>query len=184
MIAARHILLPAALLGALAWAAGARADSHDVSYAPGIDFRLLKTFSIRAGQIASDKPEIDNRLFRQRLEDSIAAALRARGLQQATDGADVIVTYSFGETDVSKVERLAPTRIPPSSGARGFVIPGSGPTPVLSTEGTLVVDLDDAHGALLWRGTWRDQEKSGPRLSRNLSEDARKLLAEFPPKRR
>ena len=33
-------------------------------------------------------------------------------------------------------------------------------------------------------GTWRDQEQSGPTLSRKLSDDVRKLLREFPPKRK
>jgi hypothetical protein len=55
---------------------------------------------------------------------------------------------------------------------------------VLYNEGTLVIDLADASTALLWRGTWRDNEASGPKLSRNLSEDARKLLARYPPKTR
>jgi len=180
-----HRIPPAlALLGALAWAAGAQADSHDVSYAPGIDFRSLKTFSVRSGQIRSAKPEIDNRLFRQRMEDSIVAALRARGLREETDHPDMIVTYSFQDRNVSEVERRGPTRIGPSPGVRGFVIPGSGPTPVLFTDGTLVVDIDDTQGSLLWRGTWHDQEDSGPSLSRNLSEDARKLVALFPPQRK
>jgi hypothetical protein len=66
---------------------------------------------------------------------------------------------------------------------RGFVIAGTGPHPVLFTEGTLVIDMLNASDVLVWRGTYRDREQSGPRLSRNLSQDARKLLSKYPPKK-
>lgn len=180
----RH-LLPALAAGALlASTAGRAAETFDITFEPAVDFRALRTFAIRGSRISSDKPEIDNRLFRQRMENSIRAALGRQGLTEDTSHPDVWLTYSFNDRDVSGVDRQPATRIPDSPQARGFVIPGTGPTPVLYTEGTLVIDLTDAAGSLLWRGTWRDRETSGPRLSRNLSEDARKLLSKFPPRSR
>jgi len=178
-------LLPLLAAGAMLvpTAAGA-AETFDITFEPGVDFRALRTFAIRGSRIASDKPEIDNRLFRQRMEDSIRAALKKQGLTEDTTRPDVWLTYSFDDRDVSGVDRQPARRIPDSPQARGFVIPGSGPTPVLYTEGTLVIDFADAAGSLLWRGTYRDRETSGPRLSRNLSEDARRLLSKFPPRSR
>jgi hypothetical protein len=172
------------LAALLAPAVGTTADTHDVSFDASVDFGALKTFAIRSGHIASEKPEIDNRLFRQRMEYSIRDSLVQKGLNEAHNLPDVTVTFSYTEQDVSGVERSGPMRIPDSPAARGFVIPGRGPSPVMFTEGTLVIDLLDASGKLLWRGTWRDEEQSGPKLSSKLSDDARKLLREFPPRRK
>jgi hypothetical protein len=36
-------------------------------------------------------------------------------------------------------------------------------------------------GTLIWRGTYRDDEKNSTRFSEQLPGDARKLLEEFPP---
>lgn len=180
---ARLLLRVVWLCAALAPATGALADGSDVSFDAGVDFRSLKSFTIRDGQITTYKPEIDNRLFRQRLEAGIRATLLKKGLVETAAHPDVSVTYYFYDKDVSAVERQGPVRVPDTPTARGFVIPGSGPSPVLYTEGTLVIDLTDASNSLLWRGTWRDQENSGPTLSRKLSEDARKLLSKYPPKK-
>jgi len=162
----------------------AAADTHDVSFDASVDFRALQTFAITSGQITSEKPEIDNRLFRQRMEDSIRATLLKKGLNETRDHPDVTATFHYDEKDVSGVQRSGPTRIPDNAVARGYVIPGSGPSPVMYTEGTLVIDLLDASGKLLWRGTWREQEQSGPKLSSKLSKDASALLGEFPPRRK
>ena len=68
---------------------------------------------------------------------------------------------------------------------RGEVIPGTGPIPELFTEGTLVIDMTAGQaGALVWRGTYRDEERSGPRLARKLPEDATQLLSKYPPRKR
>jgi hypothetical protein len=55
-------------------------------------------------------------------------------------------------------------------------------TAALFTEGTLVVDIVNAADVLVWRGTTRNREQSGPTLSRKLSGDARNLLSKFPPR--
>jgi hypothetical protein len=165
---ARRCLLLAITLGALLAPALASADDSDVSFDASVDFRALRTFAIVQGHLTTDKPEIDNRLFRQRLEDSIRATLLEKGLTEVAERPDVSVSWYFHDTDVSAVERGT----------------GRGPNPVLYTQGTLVIDLNNASNSLLWRGTWRDQERNGPKLSRKLSGDARKLLSRYPPKRK
>ncbi len=172
----------AVLLAGIAMAGEA---SHDISSDPGTDFRALHTFSVGAGQVSSRyfKPEIDNRLFLQRMQDSIRAALTAKGLKETTEHADVAVTFQVADADYATVARREPVRIPPSATERGFVIPG-GPETELYTAGTLVIDLTSPAGTLLWRGTWHERQSSAPKLSSKLSEDARKLLSDYPPKRR
>lgn len=176
-------LLAAALL--LARSAAAVEVDHDISFDPDTDFKALRTFTIGEGRTTSRffQPEIDNRLFLQRMQGSIRAALVARGLKETTDRPDLAVTFHVTNADYATVERREPVRVPDSPGARGFVIPG-GPEPQLFIAGTLVIDLTDASGKLVWRGTWHDRERSGPKLSGKLSEDARKLLSKYPPQRR
>lgn len=157
----------------------------DISFAPGTDFRALRTFAIRDGAINSDKMEIDNRLFRQRLEASIRAALLKKGLKEIADKPDVWVTYSVSHKDVRAVERLAPTRMggggPGGPGGAGAIIQAGPPAaPVLYTEGVLVIDISNASNSLLWRGTQNLRAASAPRLSKQLSEDAGKLLGKYP----
>jgi hypothetical protein len=181
----RHAAVGAALLAAWITGITAAAKGGGISFAAGVDYRALHTFSIREGRIDSPKPEVDNRLFRQRMDDSIRASLTKKGLREVTTNPDLIVTFHISDADFSGVQRTQPVRVPPIPGQQpGFVLPGSGPRPELFTEGTLVIDVFDAAGSLVWRGTWRNTERNGPALSRKLSADARKLLAKFPPKKR
>jgi len=181
---------PGALLFAAVFASATTWAGSDISFAPGTDFRSLRTFTLVPGDIASDKPEINNRLFRQRLESSIRAALLKKGLKEDPSGkADVSVTYSVRDKDVRAVERQGPTRIPGGRGAGGqaapdIVVRTPVAVPKLYTEGVLVIDISNASKSLLWRGTHEDRASSSPLLSKQLSEDARKLLAGYPPKQK
>jgi hypothetical protein len=176
-------LLCCALL--LAGAAPAAEVSHDVTFDSNVDFHSLHTFTIGAGRTSSRffEPEIDNRLFLQRMRSSIRAALAGHGMQEASGQPDIAVSFSVVIADYASVERREPMRVPDTATQRGFVIPG-GPEPLLFTAGTLVIDLTDASGKLLWRGTWHERQRSGPKLSSKLSDDARALLQEFPPRRK
>jgi hypothetical protein len=174
------VMVLAAAIAPVAWA------QSDISFAAGTDFRALKTFAIRDGIIDSDKPEINNRLFRQRLESSIRAVLIKKGLREAPDKPDAWVTYSVRDKEVRAVQRLGPTRIPGARGQGGpadVIVQGPPATPVLYNEGVLVIDLSSPSNSLLWRGTQQDRASSAPKLSQQLSENARKLLAKFPPKK-
>ena len=42
----------------------------------------------------------------------------------------------------------------------------------------------DSPGTLIWRGVYRDNEKNSSRFSEKLPADARKLLTEYPPKKK
>jgi hypothetical protein len=186
MNTSRHLL--AAMWLSLATAVAVASETNDISFDSSVDFRGLGSFSIRDGEIRSDKPEIDNRLFRLRMQDDIRAALVKKGLKEDTAHPAVTFTYYFYDKDVSAVERQPDTHLPGTRQPGSPPIPGvilrGGPNPVLYTEGTLVIDATDATGSLLWRGTWRDQERNGPRLSKSLSSDVRKLLSKYPPGRR
>src|SRR5262249_11795826 len=143
----------------LAGAAAAGEVSHDVSFETNADFSALKTFTIGEGQTSSRffEPEIDNRLFLQRMRNTIRAALTAKGWKETADRADLAVAFHVVDADYTSVDRREPVRIPDSPGARGYVIPG-GPEPQLFIAGTLVIDLTDSSGKLVWRGTWHERQ--------------------------
>ena len=143
------------------------ADDLSVVVDPRADLSLFKTFVVRKGKIDSPRPELDNPLFVKKLTSVIRAALAAKGLTESTDRPDLVVGYTVTGEDVSMG---AP------SAARGL-----GPQPVRFTEGTLVIDLTrPGDGASVWRGVYRDDEKTGSKLMQNLPEDAKKLVARYP----
>lgn len=159
------------------------AEGPVITFENAVDFKSLRTFAIVDGRIDANKPEINNRLFRQRMTNAIRASLTAKGLKEVTDRPDFTVTYQISDGDYSVVERRPAMRVPRNGDQEGYNIP-VGPTPVLYTEGTLVIDIHNASKVLVWRGTYRDRETKSPSLSRNLSLDAGKLLAKYPPKGR
>jgi hypothetical protein len=51
--------------------------------------------------------------------------------------------------------------------------------------GTLVIDLTKSGtDSVVWHGTYADDESSAANLAKNLPKDAKKLLSEYPPKKR
>jgi hypothetical protein len=162
------------------------ADDRHVDFNANTDFSSIKTFAIREGKVNSQKPELNNRLFVQKLGEAIRAELTARGLKETADRPDLFVDFSIAGMDYSTVERQPATRIPDGPGGqRGYVVEGTGPQPVLSSEGTLVIDMTTTQpSVLVWRGTYRDQESSGPKLAQKLPGDAKKILSGYPPKKK
>lgn len=160
------------------------ADYRSIDFDPSVDFAAVKTFAIRPGVIRSQKPELNNRLFLLALDDAIRTTLSRKGLKETQDRPDVTIDVSVAGMDYSITGGQRGVRIPGGPRGRGTVIPGTGPQPELFTEGTLVIDMTQpASAKLIWRGTYRDEERSGPTLARKLPEDVKKLLSEFPPKR-
>jgi hypothetical protein len=176
--------VPSVLAGVMLCSAMLLADTQHIDFDQNTDFSRIRTFAIRAGRIESQKPELNNRLFIQKMEFAIRAELTAKGLKETADRPDVFVEFRLAAMDYSNVERQQGTRVPDGPGGmRGYVIDGTGPRTVLSSEGTLVIDMTMGQpGVLVWRGTYRDEERSGPKLARKLPGDATRLLSEFPPR--
>lgn len=167
------VLTLAVVLGTSVFASDESVVNFDTTY----NFSTVKRFALQSGVIGSQKPEINNRLFVQRMDESIRLALTGKGLTEDAQKPDVKVTYTIAGKDYSTPgtrRRVTPT----GSGARADVV-STGPQ--LLTEGTLLIDITQASDdALLWRGTFRDEERSGPSLSRRLPDDAAKLLSKLP----
>ena len=159
-------LLLAICVSVMASSAWLSADDLSVVVDPKADFSKLKTFAVRVGKIASNRPEIDNVLFAKRLTRTIRVALTAKGLKEVTGQPDLLVDYSIASEDINTTQR---------GGGRGI-----GPQPLRFTVGMLVIDMTrPGDQNPVWRGVYRDDEMTGSKLFQKLPEDARKLIAKY-----
>jgi uncharacterized protein DUF4136 len=152
-----------------------------VNFDPDVDFSRFKTFKVRERLIKSSRPELDNPLLEKMLERAIESALEAKGLTESDNLPGLFVDFRITNEDISTSRPGTPMTT--GAGGRGQRI-STGPQPVRFTEGTLVIDLvRPGDPAPVWRGVYRDDENTGSKLVQKLPEDAKKLLAKYPPKK-
>lgn len=143
------------------------ADEMNVIVDPKANFAEFKTFAFRDREIDSDRPELDNRLFTKKLDATIRAAMVGKGLTEGGSGADLQIDYTLVGEDIA-TSRPTPMR-------------GVGPVPVRYTAGTLIIDMSRPGDVdPVWRGVYRDDEKTGSKLVQKLPDDARKLIDKYP----
>ena len=153
------------------------ADESSVQADPTTDFSVLRTFSFRAQQVQSRREELDNPLFLKKLAAAIRRGLIAKGLTEARDRPDLLVDFTITGEDFGDAERRL------VRGIRGG--PVAIRQPIRIAEGTLVIDVfkrDDS--APIWRGVYRDDERTGSKLTYKLPQDAMQLIAKYPKARR
>jgi hypothetical protein len=145
------------------------ADSHHIEVDDNAEFSAFKTFAMREGRTTSRRAEINNKLLLKNLSDVIRSGLSAKGLIEAQDRPDLVVTFSLAE-----------------EGQRGTVGRGLRNVQVISrSEGQLVIELTSrATNSLAWYGIYTDDERDAAKLAKRLPGDAKKLIAEYPPKKK
>jgi hypothetical protein len=178
LVLAGLVLFPAVLV----------ADDHIVQFDRTVDFSIIRTFTFRGTTIASDRPELNNPLVLSKVTDTIRTLLTAKGLRETPDRPDVVVEFTVTGQDYSVGPFGRASRIEGGRGGRGGSRRGGDPQsaqPVAFIEGVLVLDvIDRESGLLVWRGVYRDSERDNARFARKLPDDARKLLSEYPPKKK
>lgn len=158
-----------------------RADDLSVNYDPDVDFTPFKTIKMREKAIESPRPELDNSLFIKKLERTIEEAFAGKGLREADNIPDLFVDFKVTGEDVNTTRRGNPLPALPGSGMRGR---STGPETVRYTTATLIIDLVRPGDPMpVWRGVYRDEEKTGSKLVLKLPEDAKKLIERYPPKK-
>ena len=149
------------------------ADESSVQVDPTADFSALRTFAIRTQQVASRREELDNPIFLKKLAAVIRTSLIERGLTERADRPDVVVDFTVTGEEFGDVERRL------IRGIRGGPVRVSRPMRI--SEGTLVIDIFRRQEAEpIWRGVYRDDERTGSKLTSRLPEDAKRLLARYP----
>jgi hypothetical protein len=143
------------------------ADTRHIEFDEQADFTAFKTFVVREGRASSRKAELNNALFLKTIEDAIRSSLSARGLKEVADQSDVVVTFRLAE-----------------QGQRGVVGTGIRNMRVIQTsEGTLVIEMTNDN-KLVWQGTYTDDEGDAAKLAKKLPDDAKKLISQYPPKKK
>lgn len=162
----------------LAGATVTSADDRNVTFDKGVDFSTLKTFAVHDVRVTSSRPELNNALFAMQVRDAIREALAAKGMTEAADRPHLVVDSTVTGVDYSIGPAGRANPIPPGRAAPSFA-------PVSFTEGTLVIDLKTTEsGKLLWHGVYRRPRDSAGKLAQKLPSDAKKLLSEYPPKKK
>ena len=166
------------------------ADDHYVEFDRGMDFSNLKSFVIRPGKIDSSRQELNNSLVLKKISDAVRLALQSKGLTEVADKPDVFVEFTASGLDYNIGPGGIANPIEASRGdrsGRGLRGPGdSGERgPVDFSIGTLVLDVKSAqHSSLIWRGVYHDHEGNSAKLGQKFPEDAKKLLSEYPARKK
>jgi hypothetical protein len=160
------------LAAALALPAMAAAQKVTVEFDQGADFTRYKSFTMRAGRIASKQPSLNNDLVRKRIEGEIRRRLGEKGLSEVERQPDLNVGFSLGSANRRQVERYP-------AGWRGW---GTRRVAVRYTEGTLVIDLRDARTReLVWRAIAVDEERDPSRIQGHIENMVKKSFQRYPP---
>ena len=152
--------LAAALASSLLLTPLLLADHQHVVSADTTAFTSVRTFSMREGRATTTRPELNNRLIFGKIEDAIRTQLAMKGLKESSSSPDVFVSFVVGEDRPN------------------------GPS-VIFNQGTLVIDITARDGnKLIWQGVYTDEKSSPAKHAGKLTSDVKKLLAEYPPKKR
>ena len=161
----------------LALALAGCASTEVRSYlARGIDLREHRTYNWgRDDPRATGDPRLDNnRFFQERVQSAVEEQLAQRGFEK-TEAPDLIVRYHAGVTQVIDDRRTE------HSGECSEC------EPEVYDQGTLVIDLVDAHtDTLLWRG-WAKGSIDGvidnqQWMEQRIDEAVARIMRELPPR--
>jgi hypothetical protein len=148
------------LAGLLLVATPLVADYRHVIADDRTDFSSVKTFLLRAGRATTTRPELNNALVLKKVQDAIRAQLVAKGLKETADDADVTLDFTVGEDRPN------------------------GPS-VTFDRGVLVVRMTRRESNdLIWQGVYTDDKSDPAALAGKIPGHVRKLLSEYPPKKK
>jgi len=143
------------------------ADDHHIDFDNKVDFGLFKTFVFIDGKVDSRRPEINSQLTLKAVGDAIRSELSLKGMTETQQNADLAVTFS-----ISSLPLRGGTGPRGNRGAEGF-------------RGTFAIDVTSRSSNLLvWRGVYTDDESTAAKLAGRLPSDAKRLLSEYPPKKK
>ena len=124
------------------------AQSVEAEYDKNKDFTHYKTFSFGESQITTpaDQKLIDDKTMNSWIVRAISRELELKGLKQNDSLPDLIATYAEGTLARTDIERLGPLAL----------TPGTSPNSSRSftheyQQSSLVIDLNDRSGNLIWR---------------------------------
>jgi Domain of unknown function (DUF4136) len=125
----------------------ARAQQMKVEFDKATDFSRYRTFTLGEGQILTPKDQrrIPDASIHGWVRGAIADELAKKGLKKVDSAGDLVVSYLTGTEKRSDTGNVGPLGMTPGSNASPAYIRDY-------QQGSLVIDLNDAHNkALVWR---------------------------------
>jgi hypothetical protein len=168
--------------------AGCATVSIATDFDRSADFTHYRTFSSVGGHLVVHGVADDgNTLLKNRIQNAIASALSEKGLSQNADNPDLLVGYWAGARTRSELEGMGPydPGIGPFWGAGGYWWGTAYGDWWIRRyeEGTLVIDLVDAHSkGLVWRAYAR-AEVNPPVTDEKVRDAVYKAFQHYPPGR-
>jgi hypothetical protein len=178
MNSTKRFLVVAAALGLAAGLVACSSLTVSTDFDPAANFGQYKTFTVMPLEQFKN-----NTITADRIKAAITQALQARGLQPASETADLQISV-FAK--LSKETQITSTGGYGGWGYRGWGGAGMSTTTVQDVAvGTLVVDLVDAKtNKPVWRGMASDtiaQNKTGEQKQEALNYAMNKMFEKYPP---
>lgn len=160
-----------------------------------VDGRTFAWQPVAATSGSQSNPEIDNPIFRQRVETAVNTAMAAKGYQLVDHSAspDLLVAYRVGVQQKSQLDvQSTPGYMggPMMCGRFGcgggwgwgyYGAPQTSVTQINYNEGGLMIDIMDGKtGTLEWRALFKDRVTAATAEQANLNAIAVKTLASLP----
>ena len=158
--------------GLLLAASAALAQKITMEFDQAIDFSKFRTFAIRAEQLNSKNPSLNNDLVRKRITAQIVKNLESKGMEQTDVRPDLNVRYHLGSGSRREVETY------PAGwwGTRAIA--------VRYAEGTLIIDLrDPTTKSLVWRAIAVQEDRDPLKIQKKLDDMVKKSFDKYPPKK-
>jgi hypothetical protein len=184
-------LLVALCLGTLA--APAAKTKIETQFDKAFDFRSVKTWAwtvdgkgqVRMALTADDKPELVQRQYEPVIVSGVESALAKVGMAPVDGPPDVRVTYYLLISSGASTQEMG--QFLPNVPEWGLP-PLSGPTTAFRVieQGSLVLDVMDPKGNVVWRSVARGEikpDRTPQERSTRLAELVREMLGKFPPKK-
>jgi Domain of unknown function (DUF4136) len=121
-------------------------QSVEAEYDKNKDFTHYKTFSFGESQITTpaDQKRIEDKTMDAWIVRAITRELELKGLKRRDSMPDLIATYAEGTLARTDIERLGPLALTPGANpSRSFTLEYE--------QSSLVIDLNDRSGNLIWR---------------------------------
>ncbi|MFD2569698.1 DUF4136 domain-containing protein [Spirosoma soli] len=185
----------ALLIGTLVWGISTTKAQVATDFDKSVDFTKYKTFAWCTPDIqVGNNPVYRSGLITKNIETTLADELGKRGLTMNPENPDLLVgfhTYTEKKTNTYSTATPYPMYYPFGFRAGWRYYPyGFGNWPyawnnniqhVQYTEGTLLVDIVDAHTKqLIWRGSVEGDVSNPKRIEKEVAKGIHKVMKDYP----
>ncbi len=160
-----------------------------------VDFNQYKTFGFSTAEVNVNHPAYKSNLISSKIRKDIQSEFEKRGLKYSKKDPDLLVSYETFTTDkeqvVSNYGYGYPYMYPGMMFYRGFPMMWGypyapfggmyGPNRMIYTEGTLIIDVQDANTKeQVWRGLVKGNVSNLNALSKSIDKGVKAIMKKYP----